>query len=124
VLEGKKVGTATITASTNGHSVTREVTVTPGAPAKIIKVSGDNQVGIINENLLANLVVQVTDVNDNNIATATSVSWRLNSATASSFSTTSAGVGSVSVKAPSTTGASTVTATLNTSAVVTFNFTT
>jgi hypothetical protein len=122
VVEGKKAGTATITATNNGHSVTRQVEVIPGAAAKIAKVSGDNQTGIVGQQLPASLVVQVTDANDNNVATNAALTWRLNSGTAQSGSTNATGLGSATVTVPSTPGAGTVTAALTgTSESVTFN---
>ena len=67
-------GTVIITATAEEKSDSAYISVLPGAPAKIVKVSGDKQEGEDGERLDAPLVVRVLDKWDNPVAEA-SVEW-------------------------------------------------
>ncbi|MEA2714166.1 MAG: hypothetical protein QOK27_2127 [Gemmatimonadales bacterium] len=121
-------GLHTVTATVNGTttaSVNFTATAFPDAPAAVIKVTGDNQTGMVNTSL-AHVQARVTDQFQNGIA-GVGVSWNVSggSVLPEMDVTDPAGISSVLITLGGTAGPVTITATADglTNSPVTFHAT-
>src|SRR4051812_37902367 len=70
VTAPRKIGAASIVVSSGAASATTRVTVTAGAPARLLHIEGDGQSGQVSSALPAHLRVRVVDANGNGVAQA------------------------------------------------------
>ncbi|UYL09156.1 Ig-like domain-containing protein [Bdellovibrio sp. SKB1291214] len=116
-LSIEKSGTGyTLSATASGASakISSTFNITPDAPASIAVSSGNNQSGTISTALGSSLVAVVKDAYGNNVP-STTVNWSTTAGTLGSASSTSnsSGLASNTLTLSSTTGAHTVTATVD-----------
>ncbi|HEU5153474.1 MAG TPA: hypothetical protein VFU03_01955, partial [Gemmatimonadales bacterium] len=122
---GTQLGSQTVRASASGYgSVAFTATVEAGPPVLLVKSAGDGQVGKVNLPLPQNLQVRVTDQYHNPVS-GQSVSWALTSGggsiSAVNNTTGLDGTASVVHAMGSTSGTTTVTATVTGLGTVTFD---
>jgi adhesin/invasin len=116
-VAGAATATATIGSGATAKSVTFAAIATPGAPASIAIVSGNNQSAQVGLALPAALVVKVTDASGNAVAAGIAVTWSATNGTIPQSTTTDAqGQTSASLTLGTVAGAATATATIGSGA--------